>query len=131
MQIDIGAIAAEVGADIAAIAEDEERDVLEVLHDMATDCHESIKATAPKDSGRYARSWKLKRREDYLGVGYVVRTQDTGSNPYAAMASWFEHGTADRVTRSGAKRGRMTTKQAHIRRAFEQAVARYQHKLEE
>lgn len=109
----------------AAIQEavDEELDDLEVqLRLMATDCVNTIKNTAPKDAGKYAKSWKLRRVETALGPAYYVETKNGIEQPNAGMASWFENGTADRVTKVGYDRGRMTQKQAHIRKAFEEAI---------
>lgn len=119
MQIDIGSLAQEVLGDIREVAEQEEKSLEALVEEMATDCHETIRRTAPKKSGKYARSWKKMRVVDHLGPAYVVKTNNGG------MADWFERGTADRVTKFGAKRGRMKTKQAHIRKAFEQAVRKH------
>lgn len=128
MLIDANSIAREIMGDIREIAEQEEKELEALVEEMATDCHNTIRRTAPKKSGKYARSWKMKREDTHTGPAYIVKTENTGGsrgNPYAGMADWFEHGTADRVTKFGASRGRMKTKQAHIRKAFEQAVRKH------
>ena len=123
MEINVGKIAESVLGDIKEIAENEEKEVEELLEDMARECKSAIQAAAgtKTKTAKYAKKWRITKRQKYGGGRTeIVLVNDSG------IASWLEYGTGDRKARGGQSRGKIARgKYAHIRRATEETIAKY------
>ena len=134
MGIKVDGFSAVIMADIEALKNKGEKEANEILENMGKDALSRVKESSPvfkgeysarnsRTPGEYKNGWRLKKENKY---GIKVRRITNEKAP--SLTHLIENGTTQRFTKSGANRGVMTPKQAHIRRSFDEVSQEYENK---
>lgn len=74
--ISIDDLAKTVNKDLEAYADDVNKKLKEIIPGVANDTVKELKTTSPKNTGKYAKGWKVKKESDRLTTTATVYNKE-------------------------------------------------------
>lgn len=123
-----------VFADISKIVADEKNNANRIIEDLANEsCQRVIETSPVKDTpytgknkkrkvGSYKKGWIVKTELKYGEKRFIVTNKKEPE-----LTHLIENGSVERATKRGKNRGKMP-KLSHIRRSFDETVAKFENK---
>lgn len=117
--ININSLAAEIANTLTEYGQEVQKGISKSAKKVANKTVKTLKATSPKNTGKYAKGWRAKAEKEYaMSTSYIVHN----ATDYR-LTHLLENGHAN------AKGGR-TAARPHIRQAEEQAIEEFTQEVE-